>query len=115
MNRKRVFVLIAGIMTAVPALAILGVGDIVFDPQNFEEALQQLAQLQRQYTQLVQTYEMVRNQYNQMLWMAKQIPVSMSLRYGAPWITWLNTSATNTYGTTRGWGTGANTGFGVSA
>jgi hypothetical protein len=115
MYRRGIAFLLIALSLAQPVLAILGFGDIVFDPQNFEEALQQLAQLQRQYTQLVQTYEMIRSQYNQMLWMARQIPVSMSVRYGAPWVTWLNTSATNTYGTTGGWVTGANTGFGVSA
>ena len=78
MNRRSVLVLIAAVMTAAPALAILGVGDIVFDPQNFEEALQQLAQLQQQYTQLVQTYAMIRSQYNQMLWMARTLPSNLA-------------------------------------
>jgi hypothetical protein len=50
-----------------------------------------------------------------MLWMARQIPVSMSLRYGAPWVSWINTAATNTYGTTGAWVTGANTGIDVAA
>jgi hypothetical protein len=112
MDRKRVPFLIAVLMTAAPAWAILGMGDIVFDPQNFEEAVQQLAQLQRQYVQLVQTCEMVRNQYNQMLWMARQVP---SFRYGLPWLSWINTAATNTYGTTGAWVASANSGMNVTA
>jgi hypothetical protein len=49
--------------------------------------VQQLAQLERQYAQLVQTYQMVRSQYNQMLWMARQIPCpcpSATARLGCP-------------------------------
>src|ERR1044072_2848335 len=114
MNRKRVPFLIGALLTAAPALAILGVGDIVFDPDALTQALKEFALLQQQYTQVVQTYEMVRSQYNQMLWMARQIPVSMSLRYGAPWVLWINTRATNTYGTTGAWVTSANTGLSVS-
>jgi hypothetical protein len=113
-NRKRVFILVTALLAAIPAFAILGVGDIVFDPQALEQALKEFAQLQKEYEQLVETYAMVRNQYNQMLWMARQIPVSMSVRYGAPWLNWINTSATNTYGTTGAWVTGANTGIGIS-
>src|SRR2546421_10262148 len=115
MNRNSVLFLVVAVMTAIPALAILGVGDIVFDPQALEQALREFAQLQQQYTQLVQTYEMVRNQYNQMLWMARQIPVSMSVRYGAPWVSWINTGATNTYGTTANWVASANSGANVTA
>jgi hypothetical protein len=115
MKRKRVLFLIGVLSVAAPAFAILGIGDIVFDPQNFQQAVQQLAQLEQQYLQLVQTYQMIRSQYDQMLWMARQIPVSMSLRYGAPWVSWINSTPTNTYGTTGAWVTGANTGIGVSA
>lgn len=115
MKRISVLALIAVLVTTRTAFAVLGIGDIVFDPEALAQALKEFALLQQQYAQLVQTYQMIQNQYNQMLWMAKQIPVSMSLRYGAPWATWLNTSATNTYGTTGAWVTGANTGFGVSA
>jgi hypothetical protein len=115
MNRKRVLIFMTALLAAAPALAILGIGDIVFDPQALEQALKEFAQLQKEYEQLVQTYQTVRSQYDQMLWMARQIPVSMSLRYGAPWVSWINTAATNTYGTTGDWITGINTGIGVAA
>jgi type IV secretion system protein TrbJ len=107
-----VCLLIAG---AAPALAILGLGDIVYDPTSFAELVKQFVQLQQQYAQLVQTYQMVQNQYNQMLFMAKQVPVNMGVRYGAAGTPWLNSSATNIYGTTGGWTTGINTGLGISS
>jgi hypothetical protein len=97
------------------AYAILGVGDIVYDPTNYAQALQRFAQLEQQYLQLVQTYQMVRSQYDQMIWMAKQVPVNMAARYRALYTPWLSTSAANTYGTTAGWTTGINTGMGVES
>src|SRR5438445_9856882 len=85
------------------AFAIFGLGDIVFDPSNFEEAVQQLLQMEQQYAQLVQTYQMVRSQYEQMIWMAKRVPVNMAARYRAIATPWRPSSATNTYGTTADW------------
>jgi conjugal transfer/entry exclusion protein len=114
--KKRVLVIaLVALSCAVPALAIFGVGDIVYDPNNFEEAVQELVQLEQQYVQLVQTYEMIQNQYQEMLWMAKGVPVNMALRYRAIATPWLPSSATNTYGATGGWTLGINTGQGVSA
>lgn len=113
MKRKLIALGLISLACAVPALAILGIGDVVFDPSNFEEAVQQLAQLEQQYAQLVQTYNMIQNQYNQMLWMAKEVPVDMVARYRALATPWTLPSATNTYGTTGGWMTGINTGQNV--
>jgi hypothetical protein len=115
MNRRSVVVFAIAVALAAPALAILGIGDIVFDPQNFEEAVQQLLQLQQQYAQLVQTYQMIRSQYEQMLWMGRPVPVDMAMRYRALVTPWINSGARNTYGTTSGWTTGITTGLGVSA
>ena len=118
MNRKRAFklVLVAflAIGLAVPAKAILGIGDIVFDPTNYGEAIQQLIQLQQQYAQLVQTYQRISAQYDQMMWMAQQVPVSMIARYRALATPWQYSSATNTYGTTAGWISSINTGLDVA-
>jgi hypothetical protein len=58
---------------------------------------------------------MVTNQYNQMLWMARQDPVNMALRYRALATPWTPSSATNTYGTTAAWVAGINSGQGVMA
>jgi hypothetical protein len=97
-----------------PAFGILGVGDIVFDPTNYGSAVQRLIQLQQQYAQLVQTYQMIQNQYQQMMWMARQVPVSMGSRYRMLSTPWLGSSATNTYGTTAGWITAVNQGLNTS-
>ena len=106
---------VAAVILAAPVLAIFGLGDIVFDPTNYEEAIQQLVQMQQQYMQLVNTYNMVRAQYDHLLWMAKRVPVDMASRYRAVPTPWRMSSATNTYGTTSGWIAAINTGSGVSA
>jgi type IV secretion system protein TrbJ len=113
MKRKIAFAALALFCSAGPALAIFGLGDIVFDPTNFEEAIRQLLQLEQQYSQLVQTYQMISNQYQQMVWMAKQVPVNMAARYRAISTPWRNSSAANTYGNTASWTTGINSGLSV--
>lgn len=102
-------------VTAPAALAILGLGDIVFDPSNFGKLVEQLTQMEREYIQLVQTYQMVTAQYNQMIWMAKMVPANLRAHYRALITPWHNTSATNTYGTTGGWIAAINSGAGVPA
>jgi len=114
MHRRSVVFGLALVGLAVPAFAILGLGDIVFDPNNFEQAIKEFAQLEQEYAQLVQTYQMVRSQYEQMVWMAKQVPVTMASRYRAIATPWTTSSATNTYGTTAAWVNGINTGQAVS-
>jgi type IV secretion system protein TrbJ len=113
MKRKIALAALALACFAAPALAIFGLGDIVFDPSNFEEAIQQLLQLEQQYAQLVQTYQMIRSQYQQMVWMARQVPVNMTARYRALSTPWRNSSAANTYGNTALWTAGINTGNAV--
>jgi hypothetical protein len=98
---------------AAPALAILGLGDIVFDPTSYGELVNQLLQMEQQYVQLVQTYQTIQNQYNQMLFMAQQVPVNMIARYRAMSTPWVNSSATNIYGTTGAWTSSINTGMGA--
>jgi type IV secretion system protein TrbJ len=114
MRRKLVVSVLILTVVAAPALAIFGLGDIVYDPSNYEEAVQELLQLEQQYGQLVQTYQMIKNQYAQMLWMAQPVPVNMILRYRALATPWMPSSATNTYGTTQAWEAAINTGQGVS-
>src|SRR3989442_1321323 len=86
-----------------PAFAILGIGDIVFDPSNYAQAVQQLLQLEQQYAQLVQTYQVIRSQYEQLVWMAKRVPVNMAARYRALATPWRGSAATDAYGTTGAW------------
>ena len=118
MKRRYGKVLILSILTfslAGPALAIFGLGDIVFDPTNYAELIQQYLEMEQQYTQLVQTYLTIQSQYQQMLFMAQQDPVNMITRYRAVATPWLNSSATNVYGTSGGWITGINSGLGVAS
>jgi isoleucyl-tRNA synthetase len=115
MNKKILLALLIAAVLVAPALAILGLGDIVFDPTNYEEAIQEFVQLSQQYVQLVQTYQMVENQYNQMLRMAQQVPVNMIQRYQALATPWTPSTATNAYGTTSGWIAGINGGSDVMA
>jgi len=116
-KRKRTLAVCALILTVLagPAFAIFGFGDIVFDPSNFEESVQQLLQMQQQYAQLVQTYLVILGQYEHMIRMAERVPVNMAARYRALATSWRLASATNTYGTTDGWIAGINSGVGVAA
>jgi hypothetical protein len=115
MKHRLLPILVIALCGVVPALAILGVGDIVFDPNNFEEALQQLAEMEQQYLQLVTTYQVIDSQYQEMLRMAQRVPVDMVARYRAVASTWIPFAAGNALGTTSSWTVGANTGSGVAS
>ena len=106
-------VLLASLVPA--AFGIFGIGDIVFDPSGFGKLVQQLAQMEREYTQLVQTYQMVTSQYKQMIWMAKMTPATVRAHYRALVTPWRSTLASNTYGTTGGWIAAINTGAGAQS
>jgi len=82
----------------------------VFDPLNYAEAIEQLLQLQQQYTQLVQTYQQIRSQYQWMLRMAQRVPVDMVSRYRVPPLPWRTPGTTDVYGTSGGWVSGLNIG-----
>ena len=90
-RKALIAVITAGVTlaAAVPPLrAQFGFGITVFDPTNWAESVRQLIQLQQQYTQMVQTYMQITNQYNHMIRMARTVPVSMAARYRAmltPW------------------------------
>jgi hypothetical protein len=89
-----------------------GFGITVFDPSVYAEAITEVSKLVQQYNQLVQTYQMITNQYNQMLWMAKMLPGSLAQFRAIP-TPWFRSSATNTYGTTGAWISAINTGANV--
>ena len=74
-----------------PVFAIFGFGDIVFDPSVFAQAVQQVVRLEQQYIQLVETYQMIQNEYEHLRWMAKRVPVDMATRYRAAMTPWQNT------------------------
>lgn len=108
MKKRIVVATICGGLSIVPAFAIFGIGDLVFDPTSYGELVSQLTQLEQQYTQLVKTYNMVTNQYNQMVTNAKMI--TSKARWKALLTPWKFPSATNTYGTTGGWISALSTG-----
>jgi hypothetical protein len=114
MKKKTVLLLLAILAIAAPAaFAILGLGDIVYDPSVYEEALQQFAQLEQQYTQLVQTYQVAQNQYQEMLRMAQHLPATLLNSYRTAATRWVLSAAADTYGNTAAWTSGLNTGTGV--
>ncbi|MCE5306091.1 MAG: type IV secretion system protein [Acidobacteriales bacterium] len=109
-------------MSFVTALALgatlafgqFGFGITVFDPSVYAEAVTEVTKLVQQYNQLVQTYQMITSQYNQMLWMAKTLPGNLA-RFRAIPTPWFLSGATNTYGTTGGWIAAINTGSNAPA
>src|ERR1043166_2069317 len=73
-------------LVAFPLSAILGIsfgggGDIVHDPINYGELALML-------TELIKTYEQLKEQYEFWLRMAKTVPVDMSTRYLTPGVPW---------------------------
>lgn len=113
MNRRSFVFALTVLSATAPVFAIFGVGDVVFDPTNFEESLRQLVQLEQQYEQLVRTYEVISSQYDQMIWMARQVPVNMAARYRVHYTPWQRFVATDTYGEAARWIEGINTGRGL--
>ena len=67
------------------ANAVLGVGDIVFDPAALAEAL-------RQTIQMIDTVDMLRRQYQHMLEMARGLPLPFMFTdwYAPIWTPWLS-------------------------
>jgi len=112
---KRIALCLLGTLTlgAGVALAQFGFGVTVFDPSVYAEAVTEVTKLVQQYNQLVETYQMITNQYNQMLWMAKTLPGNLARLRTIP-TPWFLSGATNTYGTTGGWIAAINSGANVS-
>src|SRR5260370_42598274 len=94
-KRLLVAILCLGLLfDATMARAQFGFGITVFDPSVYAEAITEVTKLVQQYNQLVQTYQMITNQYNQMLWMAKMLPGNLA-RFRANPTPWFPSSATN--------------------
>ncbi|MCX6592337.1 MAG: hypothetical protein NTZ56_12515 [Acidobacteria bacterium] len=111
MKRALIIAMLVLALTGSAARAFFGI--TVFDPTNWAEAINQLSAMNRQYTQLVDTYRKVRDQYDHMVLMARQVPVAMAARYRALATPWRRSSAPDVYGTTGGWVSGINTGAAV--
>ena len=96
--KRRIFTVLLALGVCVgTASAQFGFGGIVYDPTNYANAVlrynqlvQQLAQLRRMYTQIV-------NQYNLALRMAQNLQ-NMPARCRAQFSQWRNVVAPNTYG-----------------
>jgi len=80
--RKRITkALLAVMFLATPLLAVLGVGDIVFDPTSYANAILMLAEL-------VKNYEQLKAQFDLQTFLATQVPVDMTARYRTPANAW---------------------------
>jgi hypothetical protein len=112
MSRRFLLVLVCVVGLAVPVSAQLF--GVVFDPTNYANALLRYAELERQFAQLVTTYEQIRTQYLLLLQQARLLPVNMNLRYRAVPTPWLPFDAANAYGTTATWILAANNGHEAS-
>jgi conjugal transfer/entry exclusion protein len=64
-----------------PARAILGLGDVVFDPSNYAQAIKSFIQLQQQYAQLIVDVDYAVRRHDQMPRMAKTLPVNIRAHY----------------------------------
>lgn len=99
---------LALLAAVVPASAQLF--GVVFDPTNYGNAVLRYAQLQQQYSQLVLTYQQIRTQYDLLARQAQQLPGDVGSRYRSLSSSWQPFSASQTYNTTAGWISSANTG-----
>jgi type IV secretion system protein TrbJ len=80
--KKRFLALALGlIFFAAPLWALFGIGDIVFDPTSYANAILMLAELVKNYNQLQLQYEL-------QSWLAKAVPVDMSTRYRTTSAAW---------------------------
>lgn len=85
-------------------------GGIVYDPTNYANAILRYQELQKQFTQLVTTYQQIRTQYLLLKKQAEKLPFSIDARYRSLRTPWRPLVATSTYGTTTNWIDAANTG-----
>ena len=114
MRKQRVISGLLLLVTATSACwAVLGIGDVVYDPAAVANLIRQLHQMEQEYVQLVATYGAVCSQYNQMIFMAKMVPSELRGRYRTLATPWRSSAATNTYGTTASWTAAINSGVGV--
>lgn len=116
-SRKRLLRFLAIVLVTLTitslAFAILGIGDVVYDPAAVANLIKQLHETEQEYMQLVATYQTVRNQYSQMIFMARMVPAELRGRYRTLATPWRNSAAPDTYGTTASWIVAINSGLGV--
>jgi hypothetical protein len=77
MNKRIVIATIALLLIALPLHAVFGVGDVVFDPTSYAEAVLMVEQL-------VKSYEQLQAQFNLQSFLSQALPVAMGARYRTP-------------------------------
>jgi hypothetical protein len=108
--RKKILIaLLVACLCVASVSAQFGSG-IVYDPTNYANAVLRYNQLVQQLAQLQRTYQQILNQYNLALQMAQNLR-NMPARYRAQFSQWRNVTALNNYGNTGVWITGANSGL----
>ncbi len=108
--KKKVLVLVLAVALCIgTASAQLG-GGIVYDPTNYQNAVLRYQQLQQQLLQLQKSYAQITNQLNLAMQMAQFIK-NMPARYRALFSQWRNVTALDTFGNTRSWVSGINSGL----
>jgi type IV secretion system protein TrbJ len=78
MMKKRIAVTtVAILLLAVPLHAVFGIGDVVFDPTSYANAVLMMGQL-------VKSYEQFQTQLNLQSFLSQVVPVDMGSRYRTP-------------------------------
>ncbi len=76
--KKRIAVTsLAILLLAVPLQAVLGIGDVVFDPTSYANAV-------LMFEQLVKSYDQLQTQFNLQSFLSQVVPVDMGSRYRTP-------------------------------
>ncbi|MGA2434002.1 MAG: hypothetical protein ABSG25_01815 [Bryobacteraceae bacterium] len=109
MTNRRKPIIVAALLIlclAVPAFAQW----VVFDPTACLDLIQQIGQLETQYQQLVQTYNQVTRQVNQMEFNAKRL--TNPQQFLTMFTKWMHSTAPNNSGLTGQWVIGMNSTLG---
>jgi len=77
MNKRIAVTTVAVLSLAVPLYAVFGIGDVVFDPTSYANAV-------LMFQQLVKSSEQVQSQFNLQSLMSQVVPVDMGSRYRTP-------------------------------
>src|SRR5690242_17083254 len=81
MKKRTAVMLLAVIFLAAPLYAVFGMGDIVFDPTSYANAVLMMGEL-------VKSYEQLKAQLDLQTFLARIVPVDMGTRYRTPGATW---------------------------
>ena len=77
MNKRIVTVTSVLLLVALPVYAVFGVGDVVFDPTSYGEAVLMMEQL-------IKSYEQLQAQFKLQSFLSQALPVAMGARYSTP-------------------------------